>query len=279
MDMKGFFGRHGAKLAVLGLAFGLVLAGCSGTSGTSFTGTVSKGPIANAEVTVYELNSDGTRGDQLGATVTGSDGSYTVSVDSAAGAVEVVVSGGSYEDEATGQTVELGEQEQLRSMVTEVNQGDEVAVTALTEIAAEHANENAEAGLNTAIEQAKQQVASQFGLGPNFDISEVQPDDLTQQGPASGQSADYGAVLAGISQVAQEQGASASDVPELVQQMARDFEDGSFDRKNASGETLQKVSGIAPDAAKNGLQTAMENFMKSERNKSDQSMSDLSLSF
>jgi hypothetical protein len=86
-------------------------------------------------------------------------------------------------------------------------------------------------------------------------------------------------VLAGISQVAQEQGASASDVPELVQQMARDFEDGSFDGKNASGETLQKVSGIAPDAAKNGLQTAMENFMKSERNKSDQSMSDLSLSF
>ena len=156
-----------------------MLAGCSGTSGTSFTGTASKGPIANAEVTVYELNSDGTRGDQLGATVTGSDGSYTVSVDSAAGAVEVVVSGGSYEDEATGETVQLGEQEQLRSMVSEVNQGDEIAVTALTEIAAEHANENAEAGLNTAIENAKNQVASQFGLGPNFDICEVQADGLT----------------------------------------------------------------------------------------------------
>ena len=86
-------------------------------------------------------------------------------------------------------------------------------------------------------------------------------------------------MLAGISQVAQDQGASASDVPELVQQMARDYEDGSFDGQNAAGETLQKVSGIAPDAAKDGLQTAMKNFMESDRNKSGTRMSDLSLSF
>jgi hypothetical protein len=139
--------------------------------------------------------------------------------------------------------------------------------------------------LNTAIEQAKKKVAAEFGLGKDFDVTAVQPSDLTENGGSQGESSDdYGAVLAGISQRIQEaknanKDVSASDVPTLVKDMAKDFaNDGEFDGETAEG-ALNTALEITPKQAKEGLQTAMENFMKSDRNKSGTSMSDLSLSF
>jgi len=100
----------------------LLLAGCAGETedvqglGTStestISGTATKGPLGNATVVVYQLNSDGSRGEVLATASTASDGSFTAS-GNISGPVAVVVTGGSYIDEATGQTVENDEVEEL----------------------------------------------------------------------------------------------------------------------------------------------------------------------
>jgi hypothetical protein len=263
-------------LLTVGIAAALFI-GCTAGQ-TSLTGTASKGPIANATVTAYELGSDGTRGAEIAVTTTDGNGSYTIAVGNYAGAVEVVVTGGSYTDEATGEEVTLSSGVELNTLLASVTNGQEVAVTALTSIAAELADENASDGLSTAIENANKAVAEEFGLGPDFDIAGVQPADLTQSGSANDQG-KYGAVLAGISQVAQSNGLTAEQVLDLVSAMEQDFTDGTFDGYNAANEALDTALSLTPEQAANGLNTAIEAFLLGAQNGSGLSWSDFIFAF
>lgn len=269
--------RHSKLLALIAVIAALLIAAGCGTQ-SSLTGTAAKGAIRGATVTVYELNSDGGRGDTLTTTVTGTDGGYSVVLGAYAGSVEVVITGGTYTDEATGTEVTLGAGDELRTFVASVGPGQQVAVTALTTIAAALADENADQGLSIAIENANSEVADEFGLGTDFDITAVQPDDLTQPAVADS-GALYGAVLAGISEVAASNGLTPSEVLALLKDMAEDYTDGTFDGTNAAGDALTLATSLAPAAADSGLETAIQNFLGSAENESGLTWIDLVFSF
>jgi hypothetical protein len=104
-------------------AVALALVSCGGSDApavaaaptATVSGTVVKGPITGATVTIYAVDAAGVKGAVLATTTTGAGGTYNASV-AYTGAVLVEVSGGSYLDEATGTTKTLSDP--MRVMVT-----------------------------------------------------------------------------------------------------------------------------------------------------------------
>ena len=71
--------------------------GSSGTTPTSpatLSGKASKGVIQSGLVTAYELNASGTQVRSVGTATTGSDGSYSLTLDStyAGGPIQLIIS-------------------------------------------------------------------------------------------------------------------------------------------------------------------------------------------
>jgi hypothetical protein len=240
----------------------------------SFTlsGSAIKGPVVEATVIVYSINEAGERGDVVATTVTNQHGNFKVEVD-AMGFVEVVIHGGSYQDEASGQQVSL-EMNELRTII-EVDGDENFGITALTTIAAEYINENAESGLSIAIENANKEVADLFGLS-GIDINTTIPANLPSIASQNMEMAQikYGAVQAGLSQLLHNHGYEPEDLLDLIEDFGKDFVDGIIDGKNGS-EALNFVLGITPVNAIDGLQTAMESFMNGTQNSSGFMLADM----
>ncbi|NJM43279.1 MAG: carboxypeptidase regulatory-like domain-containing protein [Brachymonas sp.] len=142
-----------------------LLAGCGGGGGgaapatpaanpsveATISGSVVKGVVAGGTVTVSSLS-----GTILGTTTTSPAGTYSLRI-TANGDVVVEVQGGTYLDEATGQTVTLN---QLKAIISPTNGTQTVHLTPLTYLAYFYSG-NTVAGFQTAINN----IATQFGLG------------------------------------------------------------------------------------------------------------------
>ncbi|MFP4364904.1 MAG: hypothetical protein ACLFR1_13660 [Spirochaetia bacterium] len=250
---------------------------CQPAAGTMVSGTAAKGPVNGATVEIYALSEDGTRGELLATVTAGTEGDFAADIGDYAGALAVVVTGGSYVDEASGETVTLGDSDELETLLASTEEPGSVAVTALTTIAAAQASANAADGLDTVIANANSDVADTFGLS-EVDISSVIPSDMSEDATADSSSQQqYGAVQAGLTQVAEDNSLAPADVLDLVDAMAQDFEDGSFDGTDAAGNALDTALSITPEQAMNGLNTAIENFMNSSENKSGVNLSELGI--
>ncbi len=270
--MKRLFGI----LSIVMLASFLWMCSEDESGDVSLTGDAVKGIIANADVKVYAVDESASRGELLATTSTNSEGQFNVSLDYKGG-VEIVVTGGSYTDEATGEKVSVDEAE-FRNVIL-ADGSKSVGVTALTTIAAEHINENASEGLATAIENANKKVANTFGIG-EIDISQTVPADLADEESKNAESSElkYGAVQAGLSELMVKNNLNPEDLPVLVNEMAKDFSDGSFDGKN--GETaLNFALSITPKQALEGLNTAIDSFLNGSNNNSNYSPGDFSFGF
>ncbi len=256
------------KILVMGLAVAAFIAGCSLDGDSTVFGTATKGPIDSATVSVYVLNSDGTRGALLGSSSTDADGSYTLNV-SYTGSVAVVITGGSYVDEATGDTVTLSGSDELVTLLDSVaTSGLDVAVTALTTIAADQAIANAGSGIETAIAAANLAVATEFGIS-GMDITSVIPVDPTDSvalASATPASVAYGIVMAAMTQLAADNGVAAADVITLIKAMADDYSDGVMDGTNAAGNSTSSDAGLNTATAMSGWATAITNFLGGARN-------------
>jgi len=250
------------KFLVIGLVVAAVIAGCSLDDDSTVSGTATKGPIDSATVSVYVLNSDGTRGALLGSAATDADGNYSLNV-SYTGSVAVVITGGSYVDEATGDTVTLSSSDELVTLLDSVaTSGLNVAVTALTTIAADQAIANAGSGIETAIAAANSSVASGFGIS-GMDITSVIPVDPTDPvalASATPASLAYGIVMAAMTQLAVDNSVAAADVITLIKAMADDYSDGTMDGSTASD------GGLNTATAMTGLAQAITNFLAGSRN-------------
>ncbi len=156
--------------------FTLVVLGCGGggggggaspgTGSTTLSGEVSKGPISGGDVKIFAINADGTlqstpipTTDGKPVTTAAPLGSYTAVINYS-GPVKVVVTGGSYKDEATGATVDFTGKS-LSAVVANVTGSVKVSVTPFTEMAVQKAG----AALTTAtIKAANTAVAIAMGL-------------------------------------------------------------------------------------------------------------------
>lgn len=254
------------KFFALALAFGMLAFSCSDDSEKStVSGTAAKGYVANANVDVYAYAQAGQRGRLLASTVTNAKGEYSVEVEHK-GAVEIVVTNGSYKDEASGSAVELGSHE-LRTVAMLNAKKKVAAITALTTIAAAHVDAHASAGIETAIVNANTKVSTAFGLD-GIDLTETIPSDLSFAAVTHGEARiKYGIIQAALSQVIKQEGMAANKLLELIADISADYSDGSMNNSQGS-VALQFSLSITPTQAMTGLNAAIENYMTSDYNKS-----------
>lgn len=286
-----FFARKSTLAAAVVLCTPLFLTACGGDSSAGSTssnltdestastlsGTATKGPIDAATITVFALNADGSRGEYLGETTTDADGRYSLEIDHD-GPVSVVATEGTYIDEASGLTVALAAGVELETLLASAQEGENVAVTALTTIAAARAKATAGFGLEMAISSASLEVAEAFGLG-EVDITATIPADLSrdQSAQASVEARNYGLVQAGLTQIAEDAQMSADSVLTMVRQMAEDFTDGVMDGKDHAGAAITTALSITPEQAHVGLQAAMSAFLQSSENRSGMPTPDITI--
>jgi hypothetical protein len=214
-------------VALLVLSYMMTACGGGGGGGSTSTaaqtassvsGVASKGPIANGIVTAYALNADGSRGAQLGTATTQSDGSYSVDLGTYKGNVLIVVTGGTYTDEATG---ESKSNPGLSAALTNVSGEASIAVTPMTDIAVKCAG-----ALTTYnIEKANSLVSCMIGTN----IINIMPANVSTTGNAStatGDQIEYGLMLAVISKLSDMWSLSVGDV---VAKIKDDLADGKLD--------------------------------------------------
>ena len=207
----------------------LVMVGCGGggsdqPAGAVLSGTAMKGPIAGGTVKVFEVVSSATLNPRTGIprygstalaeTTTGSDGNYSLAIPASfrSGSLLVQITGGSYTDEATGQSRDVATQfgaNGLRAVFGNVSgavrRGEALksAVTPFTEMAVADAGPNP---TDLAIRNSNTKIAAAFGLP---DIINTLPLDPTKAFPAGASAAaqQYALALATISQYQKDFGA------------------------------------------------------------------------
>ena len=265
--------KHSILAILLGFLVAAAMTACGGGGGGApstpntnetsavIIGQAIKGPISNGTVTAYDLTSSGTKGSALGATTTDANGNYSLTL-SYTGPALLEVTGGSYIDEASRQTVNVptAPGSGLQAVLSNVATGSTIQaqITPLTSMAAARA-QAMNGGLTLAnIDAANQQVATHFG---GIDILNTQPINPLLADSARGTTqiaVNYGLILAGLSEEAQTLG--LADPFDLVRALAQDFSDGVFNGK--SGSTPILLNGSAMNAATGtaGLSTGISDF-------------------
>jgi hypothetical protein len=227
-------------------AIACIISGCTSgflsssgvESGDRLSGMVSAGPVRNASVKVYKLNSNGSQGDLIGTATTDANGKYTLKVTkSHNGPTMIVASGGSYEEEASGETVNLG-LAQIRTSLPSISAKQEIGITPITEIATQNAIANAKVNasieLKSLIEVSNKQIAVAMGVE---DITEPPSDPYSNAKNAkTSTAATYSVVLGAISQMssaASVDGGARVNSLDVAQALATSFiyNGGKFDRK------------------------------------------------
>ena len=229
-------------------------------------GRASMGPIKAATVTFYKINSDGSRGDVISTAVTDSEGLYTITLGNRSAPFEIVVSGGSYTEEAGGSSVDLGDQE-LSAFVDDIRQPRETSVTALTHIAAQRARLYFLAGTDfeTGIQSANGEVAGASGVGDILAIPANPEQDAAGENP---ESQKYAVILAGISQMAMDNNINSLEVTTAF---ANDFQiDGQFNGSDNGTQVILGSTGqfLGSDDWDNDLGQAMNTFVNGSDNSS-----------
>jgi hypothetical protein len=275
------------SFVIISISLSLTLLSCSGggggggnSSSTVITGHVVDGFIAGATVTAYQVNADGTQGAQIGTPVTTDQfGNYTLNLGTYSGPVYLTSQGGTYIDTATGNTIDLNNppySSMILSAIVSNASGDvTVQINPLTTMAANVALTLAGQGtpVASAADEANTLIQNYFGLTSSILNTDLV--SLTTTSCMTGQtqqSADESAILAGISQLAFNNGVGT---PDLIQALIQDVSsDGQFDGLASktiisvpltSGTGTLSLSQIEGPALTN-LASAINQFMASTSN-------------
>lgn len=245
----------------------LILNGAS-SENTTITGNVMKGSVSDAFVKIYALDSDGTKGDLLGAEFTDENGTYTIPLESPySGQMLVEASGGTYVNEVSGATDSLSDNDSLTAVLPAGT--TQAAITPLTHMAAARAMVMAAENipLATAIDAANVGVAQQYNLSNILDILPVNANNATQVATSSSDQREYGIILAGIAQEAENLNVRPID---LAAALATDMEDGTLDGMGEGQIQVPTITGsvitLPSNAGTAALQTAINTFLASGNN-------------
>jgi hypothetical protein len=217
MRLKNVFGMLLSllTLAIVGCGGG---GGSDGPGGTSVSGSAVKGPISGATVQAFEIISSasvprenipriGTAVIATGATT--ADGSFSFAIPPAIknGGILFKLTGGTYRDEATGQTRNVNDQAAggLRAVFGNISgvvrRGEtlKVNINPFTELGVQSLGSSAPTDANIAAANAR--VVSTFGL-TGIDLLSTRPFDATTAPPAGATQAqkNYALALAILSQ-------------------------------------------------------------------------------
>jgi len=236
----------------------------------AMSGSVVKGPVANATVMVYRLNNDGSRGSRVGGPFsTDSDGNWVGDLPAnVTGMLEIVANGGSYVDEASGQRVSLGTQELTNLTRHSGGPIRNLPLTPYSHAIAQATREfAASSDVASEFERVRTQVSSSLGFDP-LSVRVLNPKDL----PADATAAEkqYALMLGGISRLVEDNSSQlgGSDRFSASVAFAKDLLDGSMDGQDLSGDSVRVALGVdLPALDGSGLTpwlTAMANFSSAE---------------
>jgi hypothetical protein len=234
------------------LKIGNSLKESSSSSGSiSLSGTASKGIISNGKATAFAVE-NGSKGRELGSAQTDSSGLYDIKISNYKGAVIVEVVGGSYEDEATGVTVQ---NDKLRAVISSITKSRKVSITPLTEIAVKMA------GSNLSVNQINNSNAAVAVLIGGADITLTQPVNIKSNlNNITKAQKNYTMILAAISQMVEDDGVNS--VAEAIQVISNDFlDDGNLHDSHGGGL----------------LTTAIDNFIASPENQTGLNADDIDI--
>lgn len=233
------------------LCLSVAVAGCGGGNGglpperpdTTITGYAIDGPLVESNVRLYSFR-DGVKGELLAKTLTGSDGSYTVTLQAVSQPVLVEVDGGYYLEDATGALIPVPEEAGLMA-VANLQAGASpqiINITPLTLLSAGLAQYRLSQGVAPAqaIDGANTELRSATGINPIVTIPlniKTAANGVAGSAPA----AWYGFLLAGLSNytaglAAAREGVEHQDLPtlSLARLMYEDIRaDGVLDGKGA----------------------------------------------
>jgi len=206
----GVLGRFSTALLLALSLSGLVA--CNGIPGaesgdvapqrpsSTISGFVVDDAISGALFNVYAFD-NGVQGELLASTITGPDGAYEIEIDSLEQRPLLIeVRGGSYIELATGQQINLKDDQVLRAVVIyQPGQAVSLMVTPLTHLvtALVEYQTSTGKGVEQAIAGAKTEINSLFG----FDVASVYPRSIADQGLDSDLSDEhlYGFFLSALS--------------------------------------------------------------------------------
>ena len=259
-------------MVILILVLGLLSFHSSETFAASLTlkGCVVKGPVAGAVVKVYALTPKGGKGSKLKAVTADANGYFKVNLNPTPTSPFLIeATGGSFVDEATGETISMTSQDILTAAV---KAGTKIAVvTPLTHMATVRARAMAKAGipLKAAINAAYAGLARQYDLINIGNVIPVAASDEEAIKTASFDQRNYGLVLAGLSQEAHDLNVRIMD---LIAALAEDLSDGIFDgMKSSTPITVPTIGGdpipLPANAGTSDLQSAINSFAASAMNK------------
>lgn len=277
----------------LALTFALIgaimLYGCGGggASTSSTTGTISgtavKGPASGATITAYSIT-NGTMSSAIASAMTDTAGNFTMSVGDYTGPVMLLMSGGTYTDEATGTMMTMHAGDVMTSVISSMMSGATMTVhitplTSMTQTRAEHMT----GGMTDSnINSANDAVGNYFMVN---DILHTVPMNPLEPGSGAAATTDmrnYGMAIAAMSQEAKDLGMTSSSG--MVTAMMDDASDGVMN--GMMGATSISMSGMGgmmgggtmqSSAGTSGLATAMTEFMNNlSVNRSGLTTSDMS---
>ena len=273
-----------ATTFTIGMLLGIVNCGGGGGGSTStpnatVTGNVVKGYIFGATITFFALNSDGSRGAELGSSTTDSSGNFSVTIQPIPSTPFLAESSsGSYVDEVTGGTVNLTDSDHFCAVLPAGT--TEAAVTALTNMACVRALVVAADGvpLGDAVDSSNAAIANQFNLSNIISVLPVDASNSTDNTTAVLDQRLYGIVLAGIAQEANSLGVSGFD---LATALATDAADGTLDGLDDGGaitipNSVPPVT-LGTNAGLADLQTAINTFLGSGNNQTNLTDAQVSL--
>jgi len=247
----------------------------------SISGSVTKGPVANATVMAYGI-AGGTMGAQLGSATTDASGNFTMTVGTHEGPIMLRVNGGSYKDEATGATMAMGSGDVMTAVMQAVSPGASVngiQVTPLTSMAQARAQQMAGGMTAANIAAANAAMGNYFMVS---DILHVHPMNPLAPGSGAGAGADarnYGMTLAAMSQYAKSLNMPFSSG--MVTLMVSDASDGMMDGMYGGNRISMSMGGMmgtgmmASTAGAIGMSTAMAEFIASAANVSGLTPADM----
>ena len=236
-----------SRLAQVSLLASIIgLAGCGGSSSTdgatttTVSGSVFASYVDGAEVTVYDENDNVVAGP-----VSTTNGSYSIVIPRSklAGLLRFVSSGGTFTDEATGETVTAGE------MATYIpaggfTEGDEVHATPASTII--H---------HMVVRHGMGHSAAQTAFNGGFDYTPdhtIEPTDATApEDSALKDQLEAGLRAAKFSQLTQALGLTPAQQFALLQALAQDLSDGVLDGDDAGGQVAIPGAGenLSPSIA------------------------------
>jgi hypothetical protein len=271
---SGCGGGGGGTLAVPGGAVG----------GGMISGTAVKGPMDGATVRAYAVN-NGTRGMQLASAMTDSQGNFSMNMHNYEGPVMLLMSGGTYTDEATGSVMAMGKNDVMTALIPMMASGATVTgiqVTPLTSMAQAMANTMASGMTTTNCEAANGAIGHYFMVN---DILHTTPMNPLVSGSGAGANQDmmnYGMTIAAMTQYAKTLG--MPDSSGIVTAMMSDASDGVMNGMMGGtsitmGGGMSMMGGgtmMSSTAGTSGLATAMTTFIGSPMNKSGLKVADMS---